>query len=214
MATPIALCIEDLAASSSEGRYLRCVALVGRRPGLRLDSAARAVWQDDAAVACELWVSADDRLIVYRPTGAPDVELGRTGRTLLLPCDKPVVAIDQDVLTIGGRRLLLHVHGPTEQVAAPSRLAERGRPSAAALAAAVAMGAAVAGCQQPVEVRESPPAVAVPEPTSSGTGPTATVAVPPANPPTAVPSTTQTTTTSEPIEVRDRPPEAPAEPRR
>jgi hypothetical protein len=56
MPKPMAICIEDL-DSQPKTKYLRCVALPGRQPGLRLDKAGSVLWQNDDGVSCELWVS-------------------------------------------------------------------------------------------------------------------------------------------------------------
>ncbi len=166
MPQPLAICIEEL--GSSEARYIRCVALPGRQPGLRLDKTGQVLWQSDDDVSCELWVSADERLILYRPEGADSVTLDRAGRTLNVPYDKPVVVIDQDQISVGARRVRLHIHGEAPSVAAPSPLPARSQPLgrlARALAATAVIGAAVAagGCvEQPIEVQQAPPAVATP----------------------------------------------------
>jgi hypothetical protein len=212
---PLAICLEDLAPSSRSERYLRCVALAGRQPGLRLAPDGTVAWRGDGDVGGELWVSLDDRLILLRPAGAPSVVVRRAGRSLDVPFDKPVVVIDQDVVEIGPKRMRLHVHGEAAEVTAPSYLPERTAPSAARLAAVVAMGAAVAGCkgtgsrdQAPsgtppidtaIEVREHPPEEA-PRPKTTTTTEPATTAPPP---------TTAAPTQTKPIEVRDTPPAAP-----
>ncbi|MCP4592143.1 MAG: hypothetical protein GY842_15520, partial [bacterium] len=72
MSKPLAICIEDMDAQA-ETRYLRCVAVPGRQPGLRLDEAGSVLWKSDDGASCELWVSADDRLILYRPEDATRV---------------------------------------------------------------------------------------------------------------------------------------------
>lgn len=218
MPAPLALCLEDRSAPTGAPRYLRCVALVGRQPGLRLDAAGAVQWQQDEPPRCEVWVSADDRLIVYRPEGAKAVALHRSGRSLELPVGKPVVALDQDELTIGERRLRLHVHGVAKAVAAPSPLPVRQNSSVTRMAAVVAVGAAaVAGCERPMEIRESPPAppydpTATAPPATSGTSTTSssspqTIATEPE--PTGPPAATGTLTphSPEPIEVREDPPD-------
>ncbi len=193
MPKPIAICIEDMDAQA-KNKYLRCVALPGRQPGLRLDEAGGVLWQSDDGVSCELWVSADDRLILYRPDGAAPVTLRRAGRSLDAPCGKPVVLIDQDQVEVGSRRLRVHVHGQAPSVAAPSPLPVRQRPldrlartvATAAVIGAVAATGACTDVETPtIDVIENPPEIG-PDPT-----PTMTVA-----PPT--------------IEVIENPPEAPA----
>ena len=74
MPKPLAICIEDLGTRDEGRRYLRCVAVVGRRPGLRVTGAGAVIWKSDDAVACELWVSQDQRLILYRPERAAQVQ--------------------------------------------------------------------------------------------------------------------------------------------
>jgi hypothetical protein len=176
MPAPLAICLEDLAPAPGSPRYLRCVAVVGRQPGLRVDSAGAVLWQGDADVACELWVSGDDRLILFRPEHGSAVTVRREGRHLAVPVGKPVVLVDQDVFEVGSRRLRVHVHGPASHTVPPSPLKEqrRGRLVRAA-AAALALGAAVGGCRGKLEVRPHPPAVSpvptVPLDAGPGTAP-------------------------------------------
>ncbi|MBW2535729.1 MAG: hypothetical protein JRI55_29825, partial [Deltaproteobacteria bacterium] len=122
MPSPLELCIEDRTASPS--RYTRCVALVGRQPGLRLDAAGDVCWQREDVTALELWVSLDDRLMAYRRIGAPPVRLQRGGRTFDLPPERPAVLLSGDDLTLGERQLRLHFHGWAESVHAPELLPE------------------------------------------------------------------------------------------
>jgi lactose/L-arabinose transport system substrate-binding protein len=163
MPKPLAICIEDLDAQSQSSRYLRCVALPGRQPGLRLDEAGKVVWQSDDGISCELWVSADERLILYRSQAGIPVTLHRAGRSLDVPCSKPVVVIDQDQIDVGARHLRVHVHGAAPAVTAPSFLAPTyTRRTALAMGAGVTVaavvGAATAGCAcTPIEVRDNPP---------------------------------------------------------
>jgi hypothetical protein len=208
MPKPLAICIEDLDAPATPSQYTRCVAVPGRQPGLRLDGAGRILWRRDESVACELWVSADERLILYRLDDAPSVVLHRAGRSLDVPCSKPVVLIDQDQVDVGGRHLRVHIHGEAAAVAAPSPLLPEPKPKSrvrgrlaqgAATAAVVGAIAAVAGgC---IEIRETPP---VPMPPTA----TPTVEVRDFPPEVVVPTDTPTPT----IEVRDFPPTATASP--
>jgi hypothetical protein len=209
MPEPIAICIEDLGASASSGRYLRCVALPGRQPGLRLDAAGAVLWRDDAPDGCELWVSADQQLILYRPEAGAAVTVHRAGRSLAVPAAKPVVLLAGDELAFGvrsaapgvrERRLRIHLHGTAPTVHPPSplepetRAGTGGKAVAAALALAAALGAS--DCRKPVEVRDRPPS----PPMQVG---------PDAGSPALKPDTAP-----RPIEVRDRPPEAPSDPDR
>ena len=175
MIEPIALCIEDLDCTDAGRRYVRCVAIAGASPGLGLLADGAATWQTADGVVCELWVAGDGRLALLRPGGAPPFTLRRGGRHLDVPQDKPVFVLDGDRLELGGRNLLVHVHGQAPNVVAPSFLPVReagagGRMRAAV--AAMALGAAVAagGCaatanasppkDEPVDVRDFPPKVA------------------------------------------------------
>ena len=167
MPEPVAVCIEDRTASPA--RYTSCVALVGRQSGLLLDARGEVHWQRDDATAVELWVSGDDRLMAYRRAAAPPVRLQRGGRSFDLPAERPVVLLTHDDLSIGERRLRLHLHGPAQGVHAPATVPARGWGSAGKVAAVVALGAVVAGCSE-LEVRENPPDVATPTATPTGTG--------------------------------------------
>jgi hypothetical protein len=164
MPEPICLCLEDLTADGSP-RYTRCVALVGRQPGLRLGGDGGLRWLDETEGGLELWVSLDEQLILFRPAGSVAASVHRGGRSLQLPEEKPVVLLHGDEVEVGERRLRVHVHGAAPSVAAPEPLPEErtGRAMRAA-AAALALGAALtsAGCPKPVEVRQAPPWIAAP----------------------------------------------------
>ena len=220
MPLPLAICIEDTCPGDGV-RYLRCVALPGRQPGLRVSPEGTVLWKSDDVTACELWVSGDDRLILFRPAGAPPVRVERSGRSLDVPFDKPVVLVDQDVFQVGERTLRVHVHGTAPAVRPPSPLpARKSGSTASRVAAVVALGAAVVGCNKnQVEVRDTPPSVAVevdgapPDPQlpeADGGAPeppaTSTMAVEPPEPP--APTTPPAGTKKpEPIEVREAPPD-------
>jgi hypothetical protein len=170
MVKPLAICIEGLDAVSEASRYLRWIALPGRQPGLRLDETGSVQWQAGDVPSCELWVSADNRLILYRQKEMSPVVLRRGGRSLDVPSGKPVVVIDKDQIDVGPRRLRIHVHGEAAAVAAPFPLPIRS-PLASLLAQTVATAAllgAVAsggGCTE-VEVRETPPVMVERPPTA------------------------------------------------
>ncbi|MCP4542782.1 MAG: hypothetical protein GY832_37135 [Chloroflexi bacterium] len=177
MPKPIAICIENLDTQSTS-KYLRCVALPGRQPGLRLDETGRVLWQSDDGVSCELWVSADGRLVLYRPETNIPVTLHRAGRSLSVPCGKPVIVIDQDQVDVGARHLRIHVHGQALAINAPSPLPSRTRSfgrlaQAAATAAVIGAVTAAGGCTDAdflatptIEIIENPPEVApIPETT-------------------------------------------------
>jgi hypothetical protein len=176
MPEPLAICLEDM-DPQTETKYLRCVALPGRQPGLRLDEAGHALWKSDDSVSCELWVSADDRLILYRSAPEASVTLHRARRSLDVPLGKPVVVLDKDQIDVGAKRLRVHVHGQTTSVAAPSPLPSSSKPGShgrltQAVAAAAIIGAiAITGCNDTdaaathaIDVIENPPEPAAPEP--------------------------------------------------
>lgn len=196
MPEPLAICLEDLDPASPDDRYVRCTALVGRGPGLRIDTLGAVTWEQDRGTACELWVSLDDRLILFRPAGAETVRVHRAGRNLEVPEEKPVVIVDQDGVEVAGKRLQVHVHGVAPQVAPPTPLRTQARNAAAGVAAAVALSAALTGCCGPVEIREEPPSVAIPEePADDDSAQT-----------TPEPPTEAVTPEIPPIEVREEPP--------
>jgi hypothetical protein len=209
MAKPLAICLEDLEPHGGAPRYLRCVAVVGREPGLRVDGAGSVLWKSDEAAACELWVSLDDKLILYRREGGAAVLVRRDGRELDVPAGKPVVLLNQDRFEVGGRRLRVHVHGSTDHVLAPSPLPEpagSGRARAAAAVAALGAVLGAADCKKDqaaggdVEVRTAPPAVA--HPADAGTPPPDASGLPPQE----VLDASAQGPDGEPIEVRVTPP--------
>lgn len=140
---PIALCLEDL----DSGRFIQCVAIPGGRPGLGLRGGA--VWKADAP-CLSLWETADARLALERPEGAPSATLLRGERSLEVPTGKPVILVDGGVLAQDGHTHRVHLHGATRRVRPPQPL-RRSRPSrlAVGLVAASAL----------IEVRCTPPKV-------------------------------------------------------
>ena len=203
MPQPVELCLEDVAADemTDRARYLRCVALTGRQPGLGIDRAGNVTWRAADGLASEIWVSGDDRLILLRPAGAPPVRLSRARRSLELPEGKPVVVLGGDLIEVGPRCLRVHVHGVAPSVHEPTPLTDRLLGHAAKAAAIMAMSAAVAGCDKPIQVRDQVPSIPEPPPTQT----MATGSLPPGTPPPP-PSG------SAPIEGRDNPPGFPGAP--
>lgn len=179
MPKPLAICIEDTGAISPNRRYLRCVALSGADPGLRVTDEGEVLWRTGDPAAFELWISGDERLILYRRPEGARVVVRRDGRWLEAPAEKPVVLLDQDLVELGERRFRIHVHGAAPVVHEPSWLEDptpkAARRPLARAAAALALGAALGGtackkagdketgtepvtdAEQPIEVRESPP---------------------------------------------------------
>jgi hypothetical protein len=224
MPKPIAVCIEDANFSPGQPRYVACVAVVGRQAGLGLDGRGGILWHERTGLAAELWVSGDQQLILYRPESAAPLSVHRGGRSLVVPCAKPVVLLDQDELQFHNRRLRLHVHGVTAEASPPRPLpAARGdsRSEAAgsgglrAKAAALALGSLLAGACDKIEVRDRPPVVPapIPPPQSEPSRPDAAPAAPDAGaaakpnakkPASAKPKAAKPR--RPPIEVRDRPP--------
>jgi hypothetical protein len=220
MPEPIALCIEDLEAEEGPARFLRCVALVGRGPGLRLTAAGEVAWQAAEESPLELWVSQDDRLILFRRAGGPATSVTRMGRAYEVPEEKPVVLKGGDDLQVGERRLRVHLHGAAGEVAAPALLPERARPALAKVAAAaLALGTVVGGpapsgaaeTDPPLEVRSRPPDEAPPPRPDAG------VPKAPKKPaqkkPSAAHASRSEVQDEAPLEVRDKPPEPMPRPR-
>lgn len=211
-----ALCLEDLDARSEARRFLCCVAVPGRQPGLGLDRQGAPRWRAEGPLACELWVTGDRCLALYRREGAPEVVVSRLGRELAVPTEKPVILRHEDVVHVGARRLRVHLHGETDQVAEPSfypveegGLGGRVRAAAAALAIGAAALSGAAGCKDDasasgkkpaprIEVRTRPPDVSPPQRPRPKPKPDAGVMK--ADPPDMD------------IEVRTRPPEPPPPP--
>jgi hypothetical protein len=179
MVKPLAICIEDMDVQSGAGKYLRCVAVPGRQPGLRLDGAGRVLWRSDDGASCEVWVTADGRLALYREEGMGRVTLRRAGRSLDVPDGKPVIVVDQDRVDVGTRRLRVHVHGEAPAATAPSPLPVRPRRPgrlAQAMTAAALIGtvATAGGCVDvdtwgtpTIDVIENPPEPEPPTPDPS-----------------------------------------------
>jgi len=179
MPQPIVICLEDLDADDLSQTYLQCSVLVGDAPGLRLDAGGEVRWSVDEPLL-ELCVSQDDQLLVYLPPEADlDCLLSREGRSLTIPAGKPVVALDGDVLALGGRRYQIHVHGAAPWDATPPRWLspqELGiepeapqssgygavKAAATMLAVGAALGVGATGCTKKVEIRDTPPKVAPP----------------------------------------------------
>jgi hypothetical protein len=187
MPKPMSVCLEQL--DRGDDRFLRCVAVPGRGPGLRLDAAGAVRWREGEA-CCELWVSTDERLILFRPTGGPPASVTRAGRSVDAPEEKPVVLLGGDEIRLGGRAFRVHLHGPTQVLAAPEAFqprVEHGRLRAAAAAVALGTAVAAAGCgggTQTGTTTPDDPADATVEPQEPDTG--------------------------EPIEIRYQPPAPPA----
>lgn len=224
MPEPISLCIEDLDEPAERTRFIRCVALAGGEPGLGVDARGKPLWRGGSAAkrACELWVSGDERLILWRIATAPPITVRRAYRTLDVPAEKPVVVLDQDELELSGVRLRLHVHGRAVAIHPPTPFVPRSV-GAVAVAAAMAFGSIAAGCSAkgggPDLVGEArsntttaaaravgtqaPPASVPAAPTMSASAPAASASACASATATAKPP---------PIEVRHRPPGPPVRP--
>ncbi len=144
--TPIALCLEKLGASPDE-RYTRCTARSGRLAGLAIGIDGAILWCVPRPVACELWVSRDQRLMALRPEGAAPVAIVRAGREVAIPEEKPVVLRHLDELLFDGVRYRVHVHGTTTEVHPPRRILTL--PRVITLAAAMATGIACSPAADP-----------------------------------------------------------------
>ena len=180
MPTALAICLEDL----GDSRYTQCVALPGNEPGLGLGLDGAILWKASAPLACGIWISADDKLIVLRAPGSPAIEVSRLGRGQEIPIGKPVVVLDQDEVRFGGRAFRIHVHGPAPAVQPPAVLAAPPAPRSPVVP------------ETPLDVRAAPPSIPPPSDWPGLVRPTPRQ--PPVEPPRAP--------TVAPIEVRPRPP--------
>ncbi len=232
MSRIIALCMEDCHPSTEASRYLRCCALTGLQPGLALTADGVVQWRSGAPAAVRLVVSLDEKLVCYREEGAPGgTRVHRGGRFVEVEELKPVVLLDGDELTLGDRRLRLHVHGFTSTAHDPEFYVvpePTSVPSGAVRAAAVA-GIAVAGilgaagCDKPppdkpvekppIDVRDQPPAPLPPPPPPMEVRDTPPVAPPPEEvappPPPPPPPPMEPVMLPPPIEMRPHPPVKP-----
>ncbi len=165
MPKPLSICLEfSESASSRPGptRFVRCVALAGGKPGLSVNAEGETLWMVPGG-AFELWISGDERLILFRLEGAPGTTVHRGGRAVDVPVGKPVVLLDQDEIRWEGRRARVHVHGEAKEIHAPQALMQVMK--AAGIIAAMTVGALTpshaAGVQNPepapIEVRMQPP---------------------------------------------------------
>ncbi len=152
---PIEICLERVGSSSAD-RYVRCTAQVGRALGLALGVDGRILWCEQSGVGCEIWVSADQRLMAYGLAGMPPTTLYRAGRVLELPSQRPVVLRHKDELELAGTRFRVHVHGATDRVHAPAIVRTLARAAAAATLALGVGGSA--GCNDPAAVITNPDA--------------------------------------------------------
>jgi hypothetical protein len=168
MPSHIEVCLEELDAHPEEECFVRCVAVAGGQPGLALDREGLVRWMPDDEDRCHgLWVSQDGRLMLHgsESTAAAVVERGH--RSQEAPVGKPVVLIDQDILLLGGKRLLVHLHGETEELYEPERLtrsAMRRFFEAAAVAARLTLGGtalAAGSAQSPTVGLQEPPSIEV-----------------------------------------------------
>lgn len=172
MSEPLAIYLEDLDASDSNDRFLRCVVVGQRGQGLGCDLQGTPVWQHDAALACELIVSTDVRLLLIRHAEQTEVVVRRAGRSIRAPVGKRVILVDQDQVEVGTKRMRIHVHGEATQVHRPTPFRPRHLGAVATVAAALALSAGAAGCKKvagwtddgrPIDVRETPPEPTVDE---------------------------------------------------
>jgi len=186
MPKPVALCIEHIDAPIAQ-RFVVCTSLAGGQPGLGFSKHGEVTWLADEDRVVQLWVSMDEKLILYRCQHGPDTSVHRAGRSLVVPEEKPVVLLHEDEIRLAGRRLRVHVHGQTDTVAAPKIYVpqaqprqSRGIPRAVA-AAAVALSVGSVSCAKTgIEVRDERPMPAFPDDTAPVEPP------PPDAPPRAV----------------------------
>ncbi len=158
MPKPIALCIELVDAPEKE-RYYKCTARSGREKGLSIRLDGTIGWCEDGPTACDIWVSADQRLIAKRPIDSGDVHVTRAHRKILLKEDFMATVLNRDELIIDGRRYRIHVHGVTEEVHSP-RLVRVIRAARAAGLAAALTASTLVGCGDKSESTTNPPSTA------------------------------------------------------
>jgi len=199
MPQPISICIENCYPAHESLRFLRCVAISGARKGLALLPGGEVDWLSDAPCQGRIWVSADERLIFFRPAGSLDwAQVHRGGRSVDVPDGKPVVLIDGDYLVVPGFCFRVHLHGKTAEIHEPTYLdqGEPARKTHARLAAAGLMAlstifGANAACTTEKPVQEKPDPATQKDPVQS-------------LPPMTEPDPGKT---DPPVDIRDHPPE-------
>ncbi len=129
---PISICLEQLDADPARAtRFMQCVAVAGGTTGLGLSRQGEICWKQ-AAIACELLADDDEaRLLARRVDGDTELRVERAGRQQILGSE-PMPLLDQDLLVIAGRRLRVHIHGPTAEVTPPSPVVSLRRPTVGA----------------------------------------------------------------------------------
>jgi hypothetical protein len=95
----------------------------GREPGLRISADGSLLWMEQKQADIELWVSADERLILYRLEHAVTLTLRRGNRALDVPATKPVVLRHGDVIESAEWSYRVHLHGTTASTHAPEPVA-------------------------------------------------------------------------------------------
>ncbi|MDD5307852.1 MAG: hypothetical protein PHU25_11080 [Deltaproteobacteria bacterium] len=166
MSKPITLCVE-LENNPDSERYYKCTAQVGRDKGLTIQLDGTIGWCATSGIACELWVSRDQRLMAFRPPGVPEIHVSRAHRRILLAEKQMAILLHRDGLSIGGRSYRIHIHGVAESIH-PPRLVKVVR--AASLAASLTLGAASLGCGGPDPASKDAASDAAPTDTGTGDG--------------------------------------------
>ncbi|MBU1243512.1 hypothetical protein KKD52_12075 [Myxococcota bacterium] len=199
---PISICLEDCYPEHESLRFLQCTAAAGPAFRLLLTRDGRVLQQESAPAWCRIFVTGDDRLGVLRDDQMPaGARVTRANRHVDLEIGKPVILCHGDFLAVPGRCFCLHVHGAATDVREPEFLHAKEpasstwtRFAAAGLIAVTGLAGAVS-CTRESNVNEKP-ASTVEQP------------VPPRpNPPDGMEPKDKV----EPIDVRDAPPEAPAD---
>jgi hypothetical protein len=101
------------------------VAVVRGTPGLGIDPQGEIVWCENNRAAASLWISSDGELMVSQPYDNAKVELTQGSLIVHVPKGKPVVILNEDVLTIEGHAFRVHICGRTNAVLAPEHLSLR-----------------------------------------------------------------------------------------
>jgi hypothetical protein len=153
-ADALVVCFERLDAPHDRDDLVRCVALPGNAPGLSLGPKGTLHWQRSTPEHCLVMVSTDRQLVLWRPMGSVPVRLCREGRSLDLPEERVVIAIDEDEIEVGTARLRVHLHGSARRIHPPFRVRLARAVSAATLAGSIGAGASAmmsTGCDRSAE---------------------------------------------------------------
>ncbi len=127
MTQPLSICLEtfDHTRPGMSPRITNCVAMPAGQPGLSITSLGQITWQSRYAVACDLNVAHDGRLVIHRYPDTPPMTLRRGGRTHEIAPQMVTVVLPLDEIEIGQCFIRVQIHGEVGEVTPPEELPVR-----------------------------------------------------------------------------------------